>query len=314
MNLEELERLSRTQLRAKANEAFHSAEEEGPGYLAQAEFYVRELQHRRDSWVSIRDFVLEIIVIGLIGWEIHMGYRAERLQSQNFEKEEKVFTNLEANSATTANTLTTVEGTMVTMNKNTADTVTAMQKLQMQQNDSLTAQQNSLATLKNTLSSITKMEKALEQELNLAFDVSVAIMTNNTTRHISIVNQGKTAVSVWGGKLDTDQPTKFDSPKFVAPGTQVEFFLEDAFAHLALLVPKESKRTFPLEFYVLSADGKPYIVRGVVSGLWEKDQFNLYSTIASIKQEAWPKEVQSRCSVVCAQGLVAYKIHMTTAA
>jgi hypothetical protein len=296
MTYEETEKVSKQTLKRKVNESLALAETRGvaerPGHIADAEFYMRILEDRRDTRVSIRDFILEIVVILLIGWEIHMSYRAERLQSQNFDKEEKVFTNLEANSSATAKTLTTVEGTMETMNKNTADTVTAMQKLRMQQNDSLTAQQNSLATLKNTLSSITKMEKALEQELNLAFDVSVAIMTNNTARHISIVNQGKTAVSVWGGKLNDDQPTKFDNPKFIVPGTQVEFFLENAFTHLASLVPRETERTFPLEFYLLSADGKPYIVRGVVSGLWEKDQFNLYSTISSIKQEAWPKEVQ----------------------
>jgi hypothetical protein len=42
---------------------------------------MRELEHRRDSLVSIRDFLLEIAVIALIGWEIHMSYRAEHLQS-----------------------------------------------------------------------------------------------------------------------------------------------------------------------------------------------------------------------------------------
>jgi hypothetical protein len=97
---------------------------------------------------------------------------------------------------------------------------------------------------------------------------------------------------VWGGKLNDDKPAKFESPKFIPPAAQVEFFIENAFTNLELLVPKGSNRTFSLEFYVLSANGKPYVIRGVVTGMWEKEKFNLYSTVASIKQEGWPKEIQ----------------------
>jgi len=67
MALEELEKLSRKQIRTKINECFQQAEsrgvEERSGHLAEAEFFMRELEHRRDSGVSIRDFVLEIVVI-----------------------------------------------------------------------------------------------------------------------------------------------------------------------------------------------------------------------------------------------------------
>jgi hypothetical protein len=120
MTLEEAEKLSKKALKRKVNESLALAEtrgvEERPGHVADAEFYMRILEDRRDTRVSRRDLILEIIVIGLIGWEIYMSYRAERLQSQNFDTEEKVFTNLEANSAMTAKTLVTVEGTMETMN------------------------------------------------------------------------------------------------------------------------------------------------------------------------------------------------------
>jgi hypothetical protein len=120
MTLEEAEKLSKKALKRKVNESLALAEtrgvEERPGHVADAEFYMRILEDRRDTRVSRRDLILEIVVIFLIGWEIYMSYRAERFQSQSFEKEEKVFTNLEANSAATAKTLVTVEGTMETMN------------------------------------------------------------------------------------------------------------------------------------------------------------------------------------------------------
>jgi len=98
-------------------EAFQKADEKGPGYLAEAQFYMRELEHRRDSFTSIRDLILELIVIALIGWEIHMSYRGEGMESQNFEKEQAIFTSLQASSAATAGTLIALEETSKQMNE-----------------------------------------------------------------------------------------------------------------------------------------------------------------------------------------------------
>jgi hypothetical protein len=117
MLLNEIEKLTKKQLRQRVDAAFELAEQKGPGYLAEAQFYMRELEHRRDSFTSIRDLVLEIVVIALIGWEIHMSYRGERLESQNFEKEQAVFANLQTSSAATAGTLTALEETSKQMNE-----------------------------------------------------------------------------------------------------------------------------------------------------------------------------------------------------
>ena len=70
MRLKEIEKLKKKDLKQRVDEAFARADEKGPGYLAEAQFYMRELEHRRDSFTSIRDLVLEIVVIALIGWEI----------------------------------------------------------------------------------------------------------------------------------------------------------------------------------------------------------------------------------------------------
>ena len=90
MKVEEFRKLSRKELQAKANQAFALAEARGqmerPGQLAEAEFYVRELDHRADSRVSTRDLVLEIVVIALIGWEIHMGRNMNRASNLRSNK------------------------------------------------------------------------------------------------------------------------------------------------------------------------------------------------------------------------------------
>lgn len=117
MRLKEIEKLTKKELRQRVDEAFEKADEKGPGYLAEAQFYMRELEHRCDSRTSIRDLILEIIIIALIGWEIHMSYRGERLESQNFEKGQGVFANLQASSAATAGTLIALQETSKQMNE-----------------------------------------------------------------------------------------------------------------------------------------------------------------------------------------------------
>lgn len=79
MRVEEVGKLTRAQLRDKANECFRLAELtstiDKPALLLEAQFYMRELERRFDSRASLRDLILEVIVIALIGWEIHMSYR-----------------------------------------------------------------------------------------------------------------------------------------------------------------------------------------------------------------------------------------------
>jgi hypothetical protein len=49
MQLKEIEKLKKKELRQRVDDAFNKAEEKGPSYLMEAQFYMRELEHRRDS-------------------------------------------------------------------------------------------------------------------------------------------------------------------------------------------------------------------------------------------------------------------------
>jgi len=70
-----------------------------------------DIQARRDRWIPLRDFILEIVVIGLIGWEIHVGYQQERQQSDNFDKQQTILKNLNESSKATADTLVSLKQT-----------------------------------------------------------------------------------------------------------------------------------------------------------------------------------------------------------
>lgn len=111
MRLTEIEKLTKKELRQRVDDAFALADEKGPAYLMQGQFYMRELEHRHDSWISRRDLLLELFVILLIGGEIYMSIRAEHIQRSNFTDEKIVFENLQKNSAATASMLTALQTT-----------------------------------------------------------------------------------------------------------------------------------------------------------------------------------------------------------
>lgn len=113
LKLENIEKLSKTELKLAKVDCFETAPEADPvdrlAILQEAQFYTRELERRIDSRVSIRDFVLEIVVIALIGWEIYMGYWQDAQQSAQFEKQQEVMTKLEQSADATAATLTALQ-------------------------------------------------------------------------------------------------------------------------------------------------------------------------------------------------------------
>src|SRR6266852_1556368 len=101
------ERYGETVISMQVSGGFTQDVEHAKAWLTERADY----HERREQWLSTRELILEIVIIALIGWEIHMSYRQEGLQSQDFEKQQQVLTNLQSSSAATANTLTALQRT-----------------------------------------------------------------------------------------------------------------------------------------------------------------------------------------------------------
>jgi hypothetical protein len=101
MEVQEFEKLSRKELRRRADAAFIKANEKGPGYLMEAQFYMRELEHRHDSWISFRDLILEIVVIALIALELWEGNAQARL----IASQTQILQNLQNSTKSTAESI-----------------------------------------------------------------------------------------------------------------------------------------------------------------------------------------------------------------
>jgi hypothetical protein len=188
VTLEEIQGKSKKDLRRMINQRFErsieATNESRAGIIAEAEFLMRELDRRNDSWVSVRDFILEIIVIALIGWEIHMSYRAEHLQSSNAKEEGQILTHLADSS------------------RATSDILTALSK------------------------TTDIMANAVQEQLGLNYEVMLESHFDKEKKAISITNDSRTTVYMWGFKQDDEPQIVYSKGGPFLPGVPQSISLE----------------------------------------------------------------------------------------
>jgi hypothetical protein len=110
-----------------------------------------DLRDWRDRWVSGRDLVLEIVVIALIGWEIHVGIVGDRQQAESFGKQQDILTNLQKSSKDTADILAALKTTTETMSQTNAQQLQAIQKSETQAERTAKASEDAAQTASKSL-------------------------------------------------------------------------------------------------------------------------------------------------------------------
>lgn len=110
MTFEEFQKAGAKELRFQARECFDEVGkvvswERKASKLLEAQFYMQELDRRHDSWISWRDLLLEIVVIFLIGWEIHLGIKQGNDEGALMDKQNAILSNLESSTQATADQL-----------------------------------------------------------------------------------------------------------------------------------------------------------------------------------------------------------------
>ena len=91
MDTHELIHSSDAELKAKANMALAQFETAGgldkPHLLLQAQFYMAEMSRRQDAIIARRDFLMELVVIALIGFEIVIAFYEGHEQAKVMERQ-----------------------------------------------------------------------------------------------------------------------------------------------------------------------------------------------------------------------------------
>jgi hypothetical protein len=160
------------------------------------------LREYRERWIPLRDFILEILVVALIGWEIVLGVRQEKHQAENFDQQQKVLTSMQKSSEGTAKTLTALENTTETMNKSVERNAAAAEATSTTAAKSLVLSERAYVSCVTTGDEPKEGEKlrARSSYLNSgktpAIDFEAKSMTGVVPKNASIEEARKLALSV----------------------------------------------------------------------------------------------------------------------
>jgi len=145
---------------------------------------------RRDHWISLRDFLLEITVIVLILWEIRSGYRQDVHQSDNFRKQQSVLNNLVKGSDKTVQTLDS-------MNQNTEVMRDAIQKeLVEAQRSAKAAERSSRASEASSKTATDALHISERAYLSCVINVDAPPKVGEKLRFTALItNVGKTVAT-----------------------------------------------------------------------------------------------------------------------
>jgi hypothetical protein len=253
MTLEELNKLSKKELRQKTNEAFAQTKASYVGrterdkYYAEARFYIDELERRSTSWISIRDLILEIFVIALIGWEIHMGYRQESQQAKDFDKQQIVLKNMETSSEETAKLLQSLD--------------------------------HSMESTKN----------AVQGQLAVFYDPSVLVRFIPTER-LNVLNNGHTNITLWGSKFGKESAIFLEVPNVLPPNGGYEFHAEGMYRQLSEKLRNGQNLSMPYEIYIKNELGHKFVVECTLTPIMDNLQVAVMTQINAIAPREWQKK------------------------
>lgn len=186
MTLDELEHATTEDLRQHVVECFNRYHESAPAgieNLWEAQFYMQEIDRRHYSWISLRDLVLEIVGVALIGSAIFLAWQQGKNQGALMKSQAGVLQKLSdsaavsvTNQAATSRTLTALESTTEAMN---------------------TAVHNQLARMP-------------QLSLYASFDPR--------SKQIDVTNISNADVEVWGEKIGNRPPVLYRKPVQIKRG------------------------------------------------------------------------------------------------
>ncbi|MGH9344593.1 MAG: hypothetical protein ACRD19_12645 [Terriglobia bacterium] len=218
--------------------------------LLEAQFYLAEGERRATSRVSLRDLILEIVVIILIGGEICLAVKQGKDDDQSMSKQNAILTNLQTSSAATSKALSNLLSATNQMRTSTAATA-----------DTLTL-----------LESTTKvMSKGVYDQLALFYEPQLTITYDSTNNRLLVTNTGKsnlhlTDMSLNGGHLRLD-----GAQRLISPATAM--FAELSFSPQILAQAVQHKPIeYPLVVQITNDRNIPFVVNARVLFLRNKDK------------------------------------------
>jgi hypothetical protein len=233
MRFEEFEKAKLTDLKSEAKSRFSVYEDPNTGgmdkaaLLLETQFYMNEMDRRHDNSIARRDLILELIVIGLIGMEIVLGW----CQGKVIDKQTKILQNVSASSSATV--------------------------------------------------------KALQDQLDLFYEPSVAGSFVPTTKEFNLLNNGRANIELWGSKLAAGKPILFNRAEVLPLNAGYKFGAGSLYNELSQLVKRGSQMNLPYDIYLKNERGKEYIAHFQLAVFWQQDTLTIFTQLNGIEPAKW---------------------------
>jgi hypothetical protein len=262
VNLDQLSQMGVEDLRNAANQrladlAIAGGLDQG-SILSEAQFYIDEIERRageaerrKQSRIALRDFILELVVIALIGGELYFGITGGNQQL----------------------------AVLQTLNTSADETAKTMKSLREEQDVALATQQQ-------TLQMISLMNGALQTQLGLNFAPAITLTYDAPNKWILTQNLGKTNVYIWGSKTD-GVADMYTEPRIMAPGTGYRAPVEDLLKEQLQKLPKGTTGKVSIDLYLKTADQKKYTSSYLLTLVWKDDSLIVNVQHIGIKPEGW---------------------------
>jgi hypothetical protein len=269
MTFEEFEKADKAKLMAEAKKSFDISQDPRSdntwqvAKLIEAQIYMTEIDRKSSSRIALRDLILEVVVIILIGVEIVLAIKQGDDQQVFMGKQNSILTNLQQSSSDTAKAMKDLSN------------VTA----QMSQNTSTSAQ-----TLTSLYSTTQTMNKGVHDQIALFYDPSVVMLSVQDQNAIQFVNTGRSGLVLNSLKINSVLQN-LGSPKLVPGGSGLHVDLAESFKNMPTELAKGSTKTVPVEAHFQNELGKHFVMRANLYFLWQGDKVNCLSQNTAVEPE-----------------------------
>ncbi len=268
MTFDQFEKASKRDLREKAKECFEKSQDETvnpmirSGYILEAQLYTTELERRQSSRIALRDLLLELVVIALIGWEIYMSYGDDKLMN----KQNGILSGLQQSTSDTASTIKGLLDMTRTMNETAQTTARTMRALQ---------------------SDMDATNKGVHDQLSLFYDPAIVLVYQSDSHRLLFQNNGRTNITLNALKI-WDGPEQIQMHRVIVPSAAYYFDIETMYKKLTDSVPKGSTQSIPVIAEIRNETGKIFRVTSNLYVIWEHDTLTIHAQTYSITPVATP--------------------------
>jgi hypothetical protein len=145
-----------------------------------------------------------------------------------------------------------------------------------------------LATLQETMK---EMNRGVQSELGLSYEVSLNVKYDITTDRANVTNEGRTSVTLWGSKIGSAATVMEKGPRTLTPGMPYSIVTREVYAGFAGPTPVGVvKPPVPFVMFLKNERGEEFVARYQFVGLTAQGPLQIQPEMLSITPMVWSQK------------------------